>query len=77
MKKDLPDNQDDETPETLSNWSNIDATSIYRAGNESKDPAYKPQLNQIVKDTNSFFKISIVMLIIAFIIIFVSSYYQI
>lgn len=75
MKKDLPEKQDDETPESLSNWSNIDATSIYRAGNESKNPADQPQLNQIVKETNSFLKIGLVMLIIAFIIIFVSSYY--
>ena len=76
MKKDLPENQEhDDEQEIFPDWSNIDATSIYRAGNEVKGPTKKNDLNQIVKETNSFFKISIVMLIIVFAIIFISSDY--
>lgn len=80
MKKDLPEKEEsqiEEAPEDnlFSEWSNMDATSIYRAGSESKTPTNQVELNQIVKETKVFFKIAIVMLIIVFIVIFISSYY--
>lgn len=70
----------DETEESLPNdeitsaWSNIDATSIYRSGSDSKNPVDKGQLNQIVIETKSFFKIGTVMLVIVVIIFFILSY---
>ncbi len=81
MKKDLPDttkeNQESENEnhEVFPDWSNIDATSIYRAGSPDPKSTEKPELDNLVKETNNFFKIGIIMLIIFFIVIIVSSYY--
>lgn len=85
MKKVLPETKETEIPEAeaqdsqvnddfLSEWSNIDATSIYRKGTESEKPADKTELNQIVKETNNFFKIGIGMFIFVFIIILITKY---
>ena len=58
----------------LSEWSNIDATSIYRVGSAPENPMDKTELKQIVKETNSFFKIGIVMFVLVFLIIFILRY---
>lgn len=78
MKKDIPEEQDLEVTEEhneIPDWSNIDATSIYRAGNSPSSHDKKPELNQLVKETNNFFKMFVVFLIIFAVIIAVSSYY--
>ncbi|MEA9356200.1 hypothetical protein SHI21_08305 [Bacteriovorax sp. PP10] len=74
MKKELPENEEVESKEIFPDWSNIDATSIYRAGSDQPS-AEQPELNKLVKETNNFFKIGIIMLIILFAVIIVSSYY--
>ena len=64
-----------ENKELFSDWSNIDATSIYRVGSESNKTVGKAELKQSIKETKSFLKIVIAMIIIITIIIIISSYY--
>jgi hypothetical protein len=75
VKKELPENEEGENEEVFPDWSNIDATSIYRAGSDQPVSTEKPELDKLVKETNNFFKIGIIMLIILFVVIIVSSYY--
>lgn len=75
MKKELPENEDVQNEEMVSEWSNIDATSIYRTGSAQPDSTEKPELDKLVKETNNFFKIGIIMLAVLFVVIIVSSYY--
>lgn len=75
MKKELPENEETKSEEIFPDWSNIDATSIYRAGSEQPSSTEKPELDKLVKETNNFFKIGIIMLIVLFVVIIVSSYY--
>lgn len=80
MNKDLPEKKENESQDSqtnddfLSEWSNIDATSIYRKGSELEKPVNKNELNKIVNETNSFLKIGLGMLIFVLIIIFISRY---
>lgn len=79
MKKELPENKEErnegQNEEIFPDWSNIDATSIYRAGSAQPNSMEKPELDKLVKETNNFFKIGIIMLIVFFVVIIVSSYY--
>ena len=87
MNKNLPKNEENEiknpipeetseNTDLFSDWSNLDAASIYRVGSESKKPVNEAGLNQSIKETKSFLKIATAMIIVVFIIlIIVSSYY--
>lgn len=75
MKKKLTKNEEVENKEIFPDWSNIDATSIYRAGSAQPNSTKKPELNKLIKETNNFFKVGLIILIIFFVVIIVSSYY--